>query len=178
MPTAATRRHQILTSLSIIVLLILSGCSGNQKVTFCHHPPGNPDNPQTLTVSMNALPGIANEALDYQGECRDEAAGDPPAPRNLAGECREDGPCGAFNYTYNAADAKDGGAQGQNYEISTTFENRVNELHKTTDAGNDLQRFEVGFGVDLVNTDFEDAEGPPTGQNLYGGELHNAVIFE
>ena len=178
MPLTAPRRHQVLTIVSIVALVMLSGCSGNQKVTFCHHPPGNPDNPQTLTVSMNALPGIANEDLDYQGECRDEAAGEAPPPQTLAGECRADGPCGSFNYTYNAADAVDNGAIGQNYEISTTFENRVNELHKTTDAGNDLHRFEVGVGVDLVNTQFDTPDGPPTGQNTYGGELRNAVIFE
>lgn len=42
----------------------------SKKITFCHVPPWNPDNPQTLTTSYHAyINGHANHELDYLGEC-------------------------------------------------------------------------------------------------------------
>ena len=48
--------------------------SGEEKVTICHIPPGNPDNRHTITISISAWP--AHESLhgDTMGACED---GDP-----------------------------------------------------------------------------------------------------
>ncbi len=165
-------------ALAIVTLLLFGACSRNQKVTFCHHPPGNPNNPQTLTVSVRALSSIANEALDYQGECRAPTGTNNPPPPVIADkeECKKAGLCGEFNYTYGVSDNEDGHV-GQFYEISTNFENSVNESQKESDAGNDIRRFETGVAVDSVNTDYIDSDGLPSGKNVYNGEIKNAVIF-
>lgn len=42
---------------------------GNDKITICHFPPGNPDNPQTITISKNALDAHLAHG-DYVGECK------------------------------------------------------------------------------------------------------------
>ena len=44
----------------------------NKKVSFCHHPPGNPDNYSTRSVSINAVQNGFNgdrSDLDYVGDC-------------------------------------------------------------------------------------------------------------
>lgn len=61
--------------LSFIVLLAAcfmadpSFAGNNSKVTICHIPPGNPDNPQTITVSESAL-GAHLAHGDSIGECQ------------------------------------------------------------------------------------------------------------
>ncbi len=48
--------------------------SGNEKVTICHIPPGNPENAHSITISENAVAAhIANHG-DYIGRC---GQGDP-----------------------------------------------------------------------------------------------------
>jgi Tol biopolymer transport system component len=51
----------------------------DKKITICHVPPGNPDNPQTITISVNAWradgqgPGGHGPGLhggDYEGPCK------------------------------------------------------------------------------------------------------------
>lgn len=43
---------------------------GSDKVTICHVPPGNPDNPQTITISENAVEShLANHPGDHIGPC-------------------------------------------------------------------------------------------------------------
>lgn len=42
---------------------------GPDKLTICHIPPGNPTNPQTITIAANALPAHLAHG-DTQGECR------------------------------------------------------------------------------------------------------------
>ena len=40
------------------------------KVTICHVPPGNPDNPLTIIVGASAVPAhLANHAGDAEGAC-------------------------------------------------------------------------------------------------------------
>src|SRR5690606_8515448 len=40
----------------------------DKKITICHYPPGNQDNPQTIEISQSAWP--AHEAHgDTKGEC-------------------------------------------------------------------------------------------------------------
>ncbi|MBW6484190.1 MAG: carboxypeptidase-like regulatory domain-containing protein [Vicingaceae bacterium] len=42
--------------------------SNNNKVTICHIPPGNPSNPQTITISINALQAHLNHGC-FIGTC-------------------------------------------------------------------------------------------------------------
>ena len=61
---------------SICVLDIRAGGNGNNaKVYLCHVPNGNPNNPQTLKVSVNAVPAhLGNHAGDRLGHC-DQSCG-------------------------------------------------------------------------------------------------------
>jgi len=44
--------------------------SNSNKVILCHVPPGNPSNPQTLSIAMNAVPShLTNHAGDRLGSC-------------------------------------------------------------------------------------------------------------
>lgn len=55
----------------------------NYKVYLCHVPPGNPGNPQTLKISVNAVAAhLSNHAGDRLGSCADQgcAVTPPPAP--------------------------------------------------------------------------------------------------
>jgi prepilin-type N-terminal cleavage/methylation domain-containing protein len=43
---------------------------GKKKVSYCHHPPGNPDNYKTQTIDISAVENRANaSSLDYIGAC-------------------------------------------------------------------------------------------------------------
>ena len=53
----------------------VSGQAADPKVTICHIPPGNPDNPQTITVSENALPAHLEHG-DSLGACPEDPS--PP----------------------------------------------------------------------------------------------------
>lgn len=47
-----------LTLISAVLMLFFNCCvfaQGNDKIVICHYPPGNPDNPQTISISVNAL---------------------------------------------------------------------------------------------------------------------------
>ncbi|MBW8049089.1 MAG: hypothetical protein FVQ77_01865 [Cytophagales bacterium] len=47
-------------------------CGNNlNKVLICHIPPGNPDNPQTICISSNAVPAHLTNHGDYLGQCVD-----------------------------------------------------------------------------------------------------------
>jgi len=46
----------------------IADCSGPLKVVLCHIPPGNPENPQTVQVSLNAAAAHLNHG-DYVGPC-------------------------------------------------------------------------------------------------------------
>lgn len=47
----------------------LGGICDTGWVTICHIPPGNPNNPQTITISINALPAHLAHG-DYIGTCQ------------------------------------------------------------------------------------------------------------
>ena len=49
------------------------------KVTICHIPPGNPDNPRTITVDASAL-DAHSEHGDYLGACKTVPVSPPPTP--------------------------------------------------------------------------------------------------
>jgi hypothetical protein len=65
---------------NIIALLVVAGVivaavsfAGGTKVTICHIPPGNPDNPQTITIGESAVDKhIGLHAGDYKGRCRNK----------------------------------------------------------------------------------------------------------
>jgi type II secretory pathway pseudopilin PulG len=43
---------------------------GKKKVSYCHHPPGNPDNYKTQSIAISAVENRANPSnLDYIGAC-------------------------------------------------------------------------------------------------------------
>jgi hypothetical protein len=56
--------------------------SGNDNITICHHPPGNPTNTQTISISASAWK--AHQAHgDTQGICpKDNSTNDPNDPSN------------------------------------------------------------------------------------------------
>ena len=56
------------------------------KVLVCHHPPGNPDNVQTICISVNALQTHLDHG-DFIGECG-----------QVSGPCTEDQGLQAFDY--------------------------------------------------------------------------------
>ncbi len=57
-------------AITICVLDVRVPGSGGKKVYLCHVPPGNPGNPQTLSISVNAVPGhIPGHAGDRLGTC-------------------------------------------------------------------------------------------------------------
>ncbi len=72
--------QKILAITSIAIVAAVLGLSvatpvlagGVQKVTICHIPPGNPGNPQTITVGFDAvLPHVALHG-DYVGSCTED----------------------------------------------------------------------------------------------------------
>jgi outer membrane protein OmpA-like peptidoglycan-associated protein len=42
----------------------------SKKVLICHVPPGNPDNPQDLSIAASAIDGHLNHPDDYDGPCK------------------------------------------------------------------------------------------------------------
>ena len=56
----------------------LDDCSkgADGKVTICHFPPGNPDNPQTITISESAVKTHVDHHDDYCGPCEDKKGND------------------------------------------------------------------------------------------------------
>jgi hypothetical protein len=61
--------------------------NNNQQITFCHVPPGNEGNPQTITTSINAWEnahnsGTGEHSADYLGPCQGD--------EDEEGECEEE----------------------------------------------------------------------------------------
>jgi hypothetical protein len=57
-------------SITICVMDVRVAGSNGSKVYLCHVPPGNPNNPQTLSISVNAVPAhIGLHAGDHLGTC-------------------------------------------------------------------------------------------------------------
>jgi hypothetical protein len=58
------------TKTETICVLDVQVPNQTNKVYLCHVPPGNPDNPQLLTISVNAVPAhLTNHAGDRLGQC-------------------------------------------------------------------------------------------------------------
>jgi hypothetical protein len=56
--------------ITICVLDVRVPGTNGKKVYLCHVPPGNPGNPQTLSISVNAVPGhIPGHEGDHLGSC-------------------------------------------------------------------------------------------------------------
>ncbi len=49
--------------------VVYGGGCGSEQVTICHIPPGNPENAQTLTVSINAWNGHMNNNGGHHDGC-------------------------------------------------------------------------------------------------------------
>jgi len=74
-------RGNILISLIIGLVVLVAGLVftvgasatfNPPQFTLCHIPPGNPDNPQTITVGFAGyLNHLQNHELDYAGECQE-----------------------------------------------------------------------------------------------------------
>ncbi|HJS49886.1 MAG TPA: hypothetical protein VJ745_06140 [Gaiellaceae bacterium] len=54
-----------------------NGQGGEDKVTICHVPPGNPDNPQTITIGASAVPHHLEE---HEGDSLGPCPDDPSPP--------------------------------------------------------------------------------------------------
>jgi hypothetical protein len=55
--------------LTVQVIDVRCGNDNNPKVLVCHYPPGNPDNPQTICISVSALETHLVEHGDHVGVC-------------------------------------------------------------------------------------------------------------
>jgi hypothetical protein len=77
---AITRREVSMTRRLSVVVPVVAGllalhppavnaASGNEKVTICHIPPGNPDNRHEITVSIFAVPAHVMLHGDDVGSC-------------------------------------------------------------------------------------------------------------
>jgi general secretion pathway protein G len=88
-----------------------------------------------------------------------------------------------FNYTYGVAQDPKTSIKGQYYEISANFENKGNSSSKegcddfecsgrpgvvNADSGNDGTRWEVGSGMDNVDSSLN-TDGSVLGSNTFGG---------
>jgi PKD repeat protein len=57
-------------TITICVLDVRVPGTNGKKVYLCHVPPGNPGNPQTLSISVNAVPShLGNHEGDHLGAC-------------------------------------------------------------------------------------------------------------
>jgi PKD repeat protein len=57
-------------TLCVFNIVAPGGSPSNPKVYLCHVPPGNSNNPQTLNISVNAVPAhLGNHAGDRLGSC-------------------------------------------------------------------------------------------------------------
>ena len=67
-------RNKLSSFIVIIFLVLLFGNTSvwakgsSEKITICHIPPGDPDNPQTIVISINALDAHLAHG-DYEGTC-------------------------------------------------------------------------------------------------------------
>jgi hypothetical protein len=60
--------------LLVFLLLLpfaLAQSNGNDKITICHIPPGNPDNAHSITISESAVPAHLAHG-DNRGECNNQ----------------------------------------------------------------------------------------------------------
>lgn len=80
---------QLMSIMALIAVAISVGVTGivnaqgNNKVTICHVPPGNPSNAHTISVSENALDAHLGHG-DYEGPC-EEVEEDDDAFVDLSG---------------------------------------------------------------------------------------------
>lgn len=72
------------SSADITVNVIDVSCGNNgNKVLLCHYPNGNPNNPQNICISPNAVPAhLGNHGLDHLGPCSNPClnTGTPVSP--------------------------------------------------------------------------------------------------
>jgi len=62
---------RIVLTLAIVIaaaLILVKVLYGENQVTICHHPPGNPTNVQTITVGQSAVPAHLAHG-DTTGAC-------------------------------------------------------------------------------------------------------------
>jgi len=70
---------RIVTAIFVLIFFFPMGVVAppEPKVTICHYPPGNTDNPQTITIAKSALDahigaeGHGETGLDTIGPCAD-----------------------------------------------------------------------------------------------------------
>jgi LPXTG-motif cell wall-anchored protein len=69
---AATMLLTIIVLLSVTAIAVADEDNHTKphKVTICHVPPGNPDNPLTLEVDAEGWNGHKNHPDDYEGPCQ------------------------------------------------------------------------------------------------------------
>jgi hypothetical protein len=147
-----------------------------KKMDICHVTKGGEID---LFLPAPAIPAHLAQG-GYLGKCDGRTLGndddDDDDDDELLIDC-ETNTCGSFHYTYGASDDMEG-AEGQYYEVSIRMEHRKNITESESDKGNDDARYEVGSGIDITNTHFDDPDGLPSGVNLSMGEPKNAVILE
>ena len=91
-------------NLSFVPSLLSAEAAPLDKVTICHVPPGNPSNPQTITISQNALKAhigdnpVGLHGGDSYGECPPPSNGGS-GPTGATGNTGATGPTGATGNT-------------------------------------------------------------------------------
>ncbi len=70
-------RRTLFLAVSTVLLSALPASWGEEHITICHFPPGNPANVQIITIGSSAVPHhIANHAADgIYGSFADGACG-------------------------------------------------------------------------------------------------------
>ena len=75
----------ITTNINICVTDIRVPGTNGSKVYVCHVPPGNPVNPNTLSISVNAVPAhLGNHSGDRLGSCDQAPCGASPIAANAS----------------------------------------------------------------------------------------------
>ncbi len=87
-----TNSYGCVSTCSITLCVIDVRAPGNGKVYVCHVPPGNPNNRQTLSVSINAVPAhVGQHGGDKLGTCSQVCGSQKSTESELAGELLEMG---------------------------------------------------------------------------------------
>ena len=72
-PIAAIALVAVMMGMSAIAPAIADkpGTTNEDKVVICHIPPGNPDNPQTISISEDDVQEHIDKHGDFRGPCED-----------------------------------------------------------------------------------------------------------
>ena len=110
-----------------------SAFAGNDKVTICHSPPGNPENPQTIEVAESAVAAHLSEHGDTLGACPDENENDNSSDC----ECPPGVDCNDNESNSNESNSNDSNSNDSNSNDSNSNESNSNESNSNESNSNE-----------------------------------------